>query len=82
MTNGRGELAARKALLIAQADLSRMQVALAAGRVGRHAAVGRSVCLVGIAGACWIGRTRLRGLRFGTMAVTIVCTVELRRGSR
>jgi len=94
MTNGRGDLAARKALLIAQADLSRMQVALAwqdlravvmpVPSADRSAWTRRGAAfLVGIA-APLIGRTRLtRGLRFATMVVTIVRALwSLRAGSR
>lgn len=94
MTNGRDDLAERKALLIAQADLSRMQVALAwqdlravvrpapsadhAGWTRRGAAF-----LVGVA-APLIGRTRFaRVLRFATIAVTIVRALwSLHAGSR
>jgi hypothetical protein len=83
MTNGRDDLAARKSLLIAQADLSRMQVALAwqdlravitPAPSTEHSAWTRrgAAFLVGVA-APLIGRTRLtRGLRFATIAVTIV----------
>ena len=93
MTQGPQDLAARKALLIAQADLSRMQVALAwqdirsivapARSVDRSAGTRRTAAfLVGVA-APLLGRSRLaRVLRFGTIAVTIVRALWSLRGGR
>jgi hypothetical protein len=83
MTEGPHDLTARKALLIAQADLSRMQMALAwqdlrsvvapPPSAHRSTWTRRSAAfLVGIA-APLIGRTRFtRVLRFATIVLTVV----------
>jgi hypothetical protein len=94
MTEGLDDLAARKALLTAQADLSRLQVALAwqdlrsivspAPSDDRSAGTRRAAAfLVGVA-APLIGRSRFtRALRFATIAVTIVRALRsLRARSR
>jgi hypothetical protein len=83
VNKGLDDLASRKALLIAQADLSRMQMALAwqdlRSVVAPPPSAHRSTWtrrgaafLVGIA-APLIGRTRFtRVLRFATMVLTVV----------
>jgi hypothetical protein len=93
MTQGPQDLAARKALLVAQADLSRMQVALAwqdirsivapAPSADRSAGTRRTAAfLVGVA-APLLGRSRLtRALRFATIAVTIVRALWSLRAGR
>ena len=94
MTKSPHDLAARKALLTAQADLSRMQVSLAwedlrsvvspAPSPDRSGGTRRTAAfLVGIA-APLLGRTRLmRALRFATIAVTVIRALRsLRAGSR
>jgi hypothetical protein len=93
MTKSLEDLAARKALLTAQADLSRMQVALAwedlrsvvspPPSAERSAGTRRiAAFLIGIA-APLLGRTRLtRALHFATIAVTVVRALRSLRAGR